>query len=64
MVIEIGSYFPLTEMERRFRPLARRLDKTSRPSFVDIRALKPCTFFRRRLWGWYVRFMISASKGE
>jgi hypothetical protein len=36
---------------RRFRPLARRLFKTSRPFLVLILTRKPCAFARRRRFG-------------
>jgi hypothetical protein len=35
----------------RFRPLARRRLRTSRPFFVLIRTRKPCVRRRRRLFG-------------
>jgi hypothetical protein len=40
------------------RPLARRRRMIARPARVRIRARKPCLRFRRRLFGWYVRFML------
>src|SRR5699024_1808493 len=40
-----------------FLPLRRRRAKTLRPFFVLIRLRKPCTFFRLREFGWYVRFI-------
>src|SRR5512143_366009 len=52
-----GHFFPLTVTERRLRPLARRREMTFRPPGVDIRSRKPWVLFRRRLCGWYVRFM-------
>ncbi len=42
----------------RVRPLARRFLNTRRPFFVLIRLRNPCVRFRRRLFGWYVRFMM------
>jgi hypothetical protein len=30
----------------------------ARPARVRIRARKPCLRFRRRVFGWYVRFML------
>ena len=42
--------------ERRLRPLARRRLRIARPARVDIRARNPCRRFRRRTFGWYVRF--------
>src|SRR5262245_52447518 len=41
----------------RFRPFARRRFRTFRPPFVFIRSRKPCVFFRRRTFGWYVRLI-------
>ena len=43
---------------RRFLPLARLRLITLRPPGVDMRALKPCFFLRRRLFGWKVRFIV------
>lgn len=40
------------------RPLARRDDKIARPARVRMRSRKPCTFARRRLFGWYVRLLM------
>jgi hypothetical protein len=45
------------ETVRRWRPLSRRRLRTSRPSRVSIRERKPCTRRRRRILGWYVRFV-------
>ena len=42
--------------ETRLRPLARRREMTARPPWVFIRVRKPCTFDRRRRFGWNVRF--------
>ena len=42
--------------DRRFRPFARRRLRIARPARVDIRARNPCRRFRRRTFGWYVRF--------
>ena len=47
---------PSSATVRRFRPLARRRLSTIRPFLVDIRTRNPCVFFRRRTFGWYVRF--------
>jgi hypothetical protein len=41
---------------RRFRPLARRRERTWRPSFFAIRDRNPWTLARRRFFGWNVRF--------
>ena len=42
--------------ERRLRPLRRRRLRMARPCRVRMRARKPCLRFRRRLFGWNVRF--------
>jgi hypothetical protein len=34
----------------------------ARPARVDMRARKPCFRFRRRTFGWYVRFMARSSQ--
>jgi hypothetical protein len=47
------------ETVSRFRPLARRRFRTSRPFFVLMRTKKPCVRRRRRRFGWNVRFMIA-----
>ncbi len=39
------------------RPLRRRAARTARPARVRIRSRKPCTFARRRLFGWNVRLL-------
>lgn len=39
------------ETDMRFRPLARRFDKTVRPPRVSMRDRKPCLFLRRLLLG-------------
>jgi hypothetical protein len=39
------------------RPLRRRAARTARPARVLIRSRKPCTFARRRLFGWNVRLL-------
>jgi hypothetical protein len=52
-----GHFFPGIATLRRLRPLARRRARTFRPAAVDIRSRKPWVRFRRRLCGWYVRFM-------
>ena len=41
----------------RLRPLRRRRFSTFCPPGVAMRARKPCARFRRRLLGWYVRFI-------
>ena len=40
-----------------WRPLRRRAAMTARPARVRIRSRKPCTFARRRLFGWNVRLL-------
>src|ERR1700685_4227224 len=50
-------------MARRLRPLRRRFARTFCPPLVAIRARKPCVQTRRRLWGWYVRFIGVSSSG-
>lgn len=55
-----SNYFPLTETVNLFRPLARRRDKTARPSFVAMRARNPWVVLRRLLLGWYVRFITNS----
>ena len=58
MASRTGSgYFELVLTVRDFRPLVRRFLSTLRPAVVDFRLRKPCTFLRRFLCGWYVRFM-------
>lgn len=49
---------------RRARPLRRRRDSTARPARVRMRERNPCTRRRRRLLGWYVRFMATLQKDE
>ena len=41
----------------RLRPFWRRLLSTSRPALVRMRTRKPWVLFRRRLFGWNVRFI-------
>ena len=41
------------------RPFLRRADNTLRPLALAMRSRKPCTDLRRRLWGWYVRFLFA-----
>src|SRR5699024_7663741 len=41
------------------RPLRRRAPTMLRPARVRIRRRKPCTFERRRLLGWKVRFPLA-----
>jgi len=48
---------------RLLRPLRRRADRIARPARVRIRRRKPCTLWRRRLFGWYVRLLTSSSPG-
>jgi hypothetical protein len=45
----------------RRRPFARLRLSTFRPPLVDMRSRKPWVFFRRRRFGWYVRFTRSSS---
>jgi hypothetical protein len=45
------------ETVSRFRPLARRRFRTSRPFLVLIRSRKPCVLRRRLRFGWKVRFI-------
>lgn len=40
------------------RPLRRRPLRTERPARVLMRVRKPCVLWRRRLFGWYVRFVM------
>src|SRR5262249_2281795 len=47
--------------ETRLRPLALRREITARPCLVFIRVRKPCTFERRRRFGWNVRFGMEKS---
>lgn len=47
----------------RLRPLARRRLSTLRPPSVLMRDRNPCTFLRRRLWGWKVRFIDQPFEG-
>ncbi len=49
-----------SQAERRLRPLARRRLRIARPPREAIRALNPCRRFRRRTFGWYVRFKVSS----
>ena len=44
---------------RLLRPLRRRADRMARPARVRMRRRKPCTLWRRRLFGWYVRLLTS-----
>ena len=43
------------------RPLPRRAETIARPARVRMRARKPCTFARRRLFGWKVRLLMRNS---
>ena len=45
--------------ESSVRPLRRRAPRIARPARVRIRRRKPCTFARRRLFGWKVRLLMS-----
>ncbi len=49
---------------RRARPLLRRFARTERPARVRMRRRKPCFLCRRRLLGWYVRFMLKSFRGS
>src|SRR5690349_9062939 len=42
---------------RLLRPLRRREDRIERPARVRMRSRNPCTLWRRRLFGWYVRLL-------
>jgi hypothetical protein len=44
---------------RLLRPLRRLEDRIERPARVRMRSRKPCTLWRRRLFGWYVRLLTS-----
>lgn len=44
--------------ERTFLPFLRRAARTLRPFFELMRARKPWTFARLRVFGWNVRFMV------
>lgn len=55
-------YFSLLT-ESFFLPAARLRFMTFRPFFVDIRARNPCVFFRFRLCGWYVLFILRSRYG-
>ena len=46
------------------RPLRRREDRIARPARVRIRRRKPCTLWRRRLFGWYVRLLTRDLRGS
>ena len=50
---------PTRQTVRRARPLLRRDETMDRPARVRMRRRKPCFLWRRRLFGWYVRFMRS-----
>jgi hypothetical protein len=45
------------------RPRRRRFFTMARPARVRMRERNPCFLFRRRLLGWYVRFMDRPSRG-
>jgi hypothetical protein len=47
----------------RHLPLRMRRLRILLPSFVLLRAMKPCRLFRRSFLGWYVRFGKGASSG-
>ena len=52
------------QTDSRLRPLRRRRERIARPCRVLIRRRKPCFFFRRRLFGWYVLFTFLPSLGR
>ena len=45
------------QADSRARPFWRRAEMMARPARVCIRFRKPCFLARRRVLGWYVRFM-------
>jgi hypothetical protein len=47
--------------ESSVRPLRRRAARIDRPARVRMRRRKPCTFARRRLFGWKVLLLIAVS---
>jgi hypothetical protein len=49
------------QADSRVRPLDRRWAMMARPALVRMRSRKPWVFARRRLFGWYVRLLTSAS---
>ncbi len=48
---------PVTQADRRVRPLVRRDAMMARPARVRMRSRKPWVFARRRLFGWKVRLL-------
>lgn len=60
-----GTVLADAQLDRRFRPLARRRAITRRPPTVAMRARKPCRRLRTMLLGWKVRFTTaSVSSGQ
>ncbi len=51
----------VSQAESLCRPLPRRRWIVARPAAVRIRVRNPCLRLRRRLFGWYVRFMMRLS---
>jgi hypothetical protein len=62
-VLNVASEQDFQTVVRRLRPLARRALITARPALVAIRERKPCLRLRRRVDGWYVRFMTAKLLG-
>ena len=54
---QFNSYLEPIETVSRLRPFARRRLMTSCPDSVAMRLRKPCLRLRRKLEGWYVRFI-------
>jgi hypothetical protein len=50
--IRMDYFLPLTETASRFRPFARRRERTSLPAGVDMRRRNPWVRSRRLLCGW------------
>src|SRR3954453_2509167 len=49
---------------RLLRPLRRRAERIERPARVRMRNRNPCTLWRRRLFGWYVRLLTSSLRWD
>src|SRR4051812_49786707 len=49
---------------RLLRPLRRRAERIDRPARVRMRSRNPCTLWRRRLFGWYVRLLTSSLRWD
>ncbi len=60
-LIQAGCFGGMLTVNR-LRPLARRRFSTCRPPGLAMRVRKPCVRFRRRLLGWYVRFIRSPQR--